>query len=215
MNLVAGVVGALVGGLIGVAVAAVIAKIRGDRVTTGMLLGTFVSGAIMGAVAASTFGVGLLAGGGLRAAGTLAVTSGAASAVGQVTENAVDGDPLDQDVARSAAIGAATAPLGYTCSRAAEAVLPAVSPVASRLPDITRRLVLPLPDPEPTPVPSDAPKAGLPLPLLPSHGQPPRQPEIRMPPPSPVPSLTASPPAPPRPSETTGIVGALSGDAGP
>ena len=117
-------IGALIGGVLSLAAGVVMALIFKRKITAGLLIGSFVGGAIAGAVAGTTFGASLVAGGGVRALSFLAVEGGVSSGTGQVTQNAIDHEPLLTNVVRSTALGAATAPLGFLGGKAALKVLP-------------------------------------------------------------------------------------------
>lgn len=109
--------GALVGGIVGVAATYATALLMGQKPTKGMLLGAFVSGAVAGAIASSTFGLSVVAGGGARALAFVAVEGALAGASGRVTENVVDDRPTFEGVAETAVASAIAAPVFHVAGR--------------------------------------------------------------------------------------------------
>jgi hypothetical protein len=106
-------IGALIGGVMNTLVTFVMHKIRGQPYSWKEAVGSFVGGAIGGALFTCSFGASALEAGGLKAVGFLSADGALTFSSERATDNALEKKPLTEQLAHDAIEGAIVGPLNY------------------------------------------------------------------------------------------------------
>ncbi len=124
--------GALVGGTLSLMTVAVVALVTGSRPGWKAVALAVLGGAVAGAVTSATLGASSIVGvGTARQVVAFAAGGAAGGAAEQVTDNAIEGRPLQQGVVRATAAGAGTGLASLGAMRVTRYALGRLSPIVS------------------------------------------------------------------------------------